>query len=275
MSGRSLGFCFTLNNYNADEYEALLNMECRYVIIGKEVGECGTPHLQGFVQFDSLKSLKGLKKINARAHWEATKGSIDQNVAYCSKDGNFEERGIKPLSKKRQGDIEIERWDLALKSGREGKWDEVPQDILIRYGKSLEWAVHKLQEGGRDLSDTECKMEWYYGAPGTGKSRKAREENPDAYLKACNKWWDGYVSQEVVIIEDFDKAHACMCHHLKIWADRYKFPAEVKGGKFDIRPKKIIVTSNYHPRDIWEDERDYGPIMRRFEVVRFDVIKSG
>lgn len=275
MSGRSYGFCFTLNNYNEEEYNELLSMDCRYVIIGKEVGESGTPHLQGFVQFNSLKTLSGLKKVNGRAHWEATKGSIDQNVAYCSKDGCFEERGIKPLSKKRQGENERERWDLALNCAKEGRWDEVPTDILVRYGKNLEWAVQKVDQMSRDLSDTEVEMEWYYGAPGTGKSRKAREENPGAYLKASNKWWDGYVNQEVVIVEDFDKAHACMCHHLKIWADRYKFPAEVKGGKIDIRPKKIIVTSNYHPRDIWEDERDYGPILRRFKVIRFDTVKSG
>jgi hypothetical protein len=53
------------------------------------------------------------------------------------------------------------------------------------------------------------------------------------------------------------------------------FPAEIKGGKIDIRPKKIIVTSNYHPRDIWENEQDYMPILRRFRITHFDVVKSG
>ena len=113
-------------------------------------------------------------------------------------------------------------------------------------------------------------MEWYYGSSGTGKSRRAREENPGAYFKACNKWWDGYCNQEVVIIEDFDKEHKVLCHHLKIWADRYRFPAEIKGGKIDIRPRKIIVTSNYHPRDIWDSEQDLGPILRRFRITHFD-----
>lgn len=271
MSTRSLGWCFTLNNYNEQEYLELLETECQYIIIGKEVGESGTPHLQGFIHFAKPgKTLAGCKKINGKAHWEQTKGSIDQNVEYCSKDGAFEERGIRPLSKKRQGENEKERWDLALECVKRNKWDEVPIDIAARYGKGLEWLASKIEESNRDLTDTEEKMEWYYGASGTGKSRRAREENPDAYLKACNKWWDGYCSQEVVIIEDFDKVHHVMAHHLKIWADRYKFPAEIKGGKLDIRPKKIIVTSNYHPRDIWTEPQDLEPILRRFRITHFD-----
>lgn len=274
MSVRSYGWCFTLNNYSDEEYEALLNTSCQYIIIGKEIGGSGTPHLQGFVQFEKPgKTLAGCKKLNGRAHWEQTKGSIDQNVEYCSKDGKFEERGIRPLSKKRQGENEKERWDLALEAVKRGRWDEVPVDIGARYGKGLELLVAKIEESQRDLTDTEEKMEWYYGPSGTGKSRRAREENPEAYLKACNKWWDGYRNQEVVIIEDFDKVHSVMAHHLKIWADRYKFPAEIKGGKIDIRPKKIIVTSNYHPRDIWTEQQDLEPILRRFRITHFDTLK--
>ena len=134
---RSLGWCFTVNNYNDEEYEALLGTHCRYVIIGKEVGESGTPHLQGFIQFESLKTLSACRKINYRAHWEMTKGTIDQNVQYCSKEGHFEERGIKPLSKKRKGEIEKERWDLALECAKQGRWEDVPVDIGARYAKGL------------------------------------------------------------------------------------------------------------------------------------------
>ena len=129
----SQGWCFTLNNHTDEERVKLLATDCKYVIIGDEVGESGTPHLQGFIYFEARKSLKQVKKLNGKSHWEMTKGSIDQNIEYCSKDGKFEERGIKPMSQKRKGDegrksIE-ERWELA----KRGKFEELPPEQIKTY----------------------------------------------------------------------------------------------------------------------------------------------
>jgi len=45
------------------------------------------------------------------------------------------------------------------------------------------------------------------------------------------------------------------------------FPAEDKFGQMrQIRPTKIIVTSNYHFKDIWEDPLDQAALDRRFTV---------
>ena len=81
---------FTLNNYTDSEFTQLLDSfaDMKYAI-GKEVGEEGTPHLQGYVEFGKQLSLNQLKKINNRMHIEKCRGNREQNRKYCCKEGNF------------------------------------------------------------------------------------------------------------------------------------------------------------------------------------------
>ena len=43
-------------------------------------------HLQGFLVFPRRQRLSALKKIHATAHREASRGSLESNEAYCSKE---------------------------------------------------------------------------------------------------------------------------------------------------------------------------------------------
>lgn len=79
-------WCFTLNNYTEYDYEHLKDIECSYMIIGKEHIESGTPHLQGFIQLKNRKRLTAMKKLNGKAHWEQCNGTPEQNIKYCSKE---------------------------------------------------------------------------------------------------------------------------------------------------------------------------------------------
>lgn len=269
---RSRNYCITINNYTADSIEMLAQLECRYVVYGKEVGDQGTPHLQGYVSFNSLKSIAQVIKSIPGAHVTVAAGTADQNYAYCTKDGDFTERGDRPMSDATKGAVGgaaiLDKWDTSRNLAKEGRFDEIDSELFIKYQGSFN-KIHASENLKRKLPDTETEHLWYYGPPGTGKSRMAREMNPDLYLKMCNKWWDGYTDQDCVLLEDFDKNHACLLHHLKIWGDRYPFPGEKKGTCLVIRPNQIIVTSNYHPRDIWPGETEVDPILRRFKVVHF------
>ena len=91
---------FTLNNYTDDEVRTLNGVledvaKCKYGVYGREVGESGTPHLQGFVQFvnrkrpNQVSALLGIRRL----HCEARRGTPDEAATYCKKDGDFVEFG--------------------------------------------------------------------------------------------------------------------------------------------------------------------------------------
>lgn len=259
-------WCYTLNNWTQEEYDFLFQVDCVYHVIGQEMGDSGTPHLQGFIIFKGAKRLSAMKKLNSRAHFEPARGTTDQAADYCQKDGKFVEIGTRPQpASKAGGDAEKNRWEDAKKRAREGDLDNVPADIYIKYYRTLKEIAKDNMLKPADLDDVTGV--WIYGGPGVGKSRKAREDYPGAYLKMQNKWWDGYQGEEYAILDDFDSKE--LGHLLKIWADRYSFVAETKGGAMCIRPKKFVITSNYSPDDAkfdWDDEMR-AAIKRRFHVI--------
>ena len=346
MSSRKRGYCFTLNNYTEVEYEHVCALSCSYLVCGRERGESGTPHLQGYVYFKDACSFRSVGSRIPRAHVEVAKGSGQQNFDYCSKGGDFVEFGVRPVDAKSKGEAESVRWDASLASAKKGKFEDIPADIYIRYVRSLEYIASK--SAVEPVANSfDSKNLWYYGGPGTGKSRAARAlgemrqvvSNGDAgnglsdgggghcggtrgvgvaaegivggdnglvsssggsresalvdggilgvgelhgpevaelvykglYIKEPNdKWWDGYIGQELVIIDDFDKYNLKQSGDMKRWLDIYPFQAQMKGSMMMIRPKRIVVTSNYHPDEIWDDELTRGAIVRRCELKLFD-----
>lgn len=259
---------FTHNNYTEADYHFITHTPCEYVVVGKEVGERGTPHLQGYICFVNRKRLTGVKKILPGAHWEIKRGTPLEASTYCKKDGNFYESGVLPASPHEAGgQATQEKWASAFELAKTNQLEEIQPKMLIQYYSTFKRIAQDYQHVPDDLADV-CG-EWFYGEPRTGKSRSARALYPGFYDKPCNKWWDGYKNHPYVIIDDFDKNHEVLGHHLKRWADRYSFPAEHKGHTYQIRPKKIIVTSNYHPKDIFNDAVLLDAIMQRFRFTHF------
>ena len=267
---RGRGWCFTINNPQEHEIRNLQRggneAPWSYICFGHEWGENETYHLQGYVHFNTNRRRNEVeRKLGGRAYLEKRMGTTEQAITYCQKQGLFEEYGTKPQEKGRKNQTD---WKEILKRAEACDYNWIKENhprVWIQLS-------HRLQS----LSNPEIRIldniehEWWIGETGTGKSRTLWELYPTHFQKELNKWWDGYSNQDVVAIEEWSPKNECTASHLKIWADRYPFTAQIKGGSLhQIRPKKLIVLSNYTIDQCFTEERDRLPLLRRFKTLRF------
>jgi len=270
---RARGWCFTLNNYGELHELLLRRLNYKYLVYGREVGESGTPHLQGYVFFQNQRTLSQVRKLIPGAHLSVRGGTHEQASDYCKKDGDFYEDGEKPLDgtaiRQKGADKNADKWKEINQHAERGDVDWIKDN----YPK--EYVIHKprlesLYAPETHPLDGELLHEWWIGPTGSGKSRLLWELYPKHFAKNINKWWDGYRFEGVVAIEEWSPENAVTAQSLKKWADRYPFPGEIKGGTIQhLRPRKIIVLSNYTIEECFPRAADLGPIQRRFKVIQF------
>lgn len=270
-----LNWCFTLNNYTEDEFQGILQIvrrDARYFCIGRERGSQGTSHLQGYISFRKRINFNAVRDlICPRAHFEVAKGNARKNREYCSKDGDFEEGGESPPTGPRPDRNELaRRFREAIHGGLRGVADFAEHEPGTWY-----FSGHNLLRNAITLmvpvERPAIKVEWLWGPPGVGKSRRAHEELADAYIKEPKtKWWNGYLGEKTVIIDDYGPQ--CIdINHLLRWFDRYKCLVENKGGMVPLFADRFIVTSNFHPSMIFKFGEETHPqlpaLERRMTIV--------
>jgi len=270
---RHRAWVFTINNYTDEDTDAVyaLSQEASYVSVGDELGKLGTPHYQGFVHFTTLKAMSQVKELLPRA-WLAPKSKLStfkQAIDYTQKDNDFYEHGARPLDPPAKGELEKHRAARNLAAVMEGRLDDVDADILVSQLRNYEYAARRLKtaRGGAAVAlDGVLKNMWVHGDAGVGKDMFVNALAPNAYVKEPDsKWWDGYDGADDVVIRDLGPDHDPRV--VKVWADRYPFQAEVKGSTLGmIRPKRVIVTSNYSPADLYEGP-DLDAVERRFQII--------
>lgn len=270
LNSRSYSWVFTTNNFTELDISRTNATECLYLIYGVETGESGTPHLQGYVRFKSQVRFNTVRELFPTSHIEIAKGDTKSNQSYCSKEGQVFEKGKAPMSPKEKGETEKLRWKRNLDACKNGQMETIDPDLYARYYRTWKEIAKDHMAKPPDAEDTNGL--WISGPAGCGKSKHAREIAPGSYFKMANKWWDGYQNETTVILDDMDKKHDCLAHHLKIWADRYAFIGETKGGAVLIRPAQIIVTSQYTIEEIFEDTETREALNRRYKTLKFKTL---
>ena len=214
----------------------------KYVIIGKEVGENGTHHLQGYGEFASQVRFHRIKKeVNNQMHFERRYGPQKSAIDYCKKDGQFEEKG----EASREGQLtDLLKIRDAIKSGtsyrtlfEEYELSASQMRVIDKYFSYLD-----KQRFGKTI------IYWIHGSTGTGKSRFVYDSFVDIYKKKPGKWWDGYDRHKTCLLDDFRNYHMKFTDLLDLLY-RYEYRVEVKGGFRQFDSDSIVIISNKHPKD--------------------------
>lgn len=258
---------------SAEEYLRLFfeKTAARYVVGQLEKGETGNLHIQFFANYEKPKRLAALLKFDPKIHGEKVKYNNGAD-RYCMKEETrvegpweFGKRPIKRDSKTDWSEV----WRLAAK----GEIDKIPSPIkVIHYNKLKAIAKDHIKPKDAD----HLRGIWITGPAGSGKSRYVRENIPpeELYDKNCNKWWDGYLTQKYVVLDDWMPEHEFLAYHLKKWADRYACTLETKGGAVAANYQWIIVTSQYSIEECFKDEKSVDAIKRRFTVYNIKELLS-
>lgn len=246
-----------------EDKDLIKSLDHKYLIISDDDHtEEEQLHWHCVIQFNNAR----VHPRTSTAHWEVPR-SIMEARQYCLEKGpNYYEDGALQIACQKAEDWKgfVEK----CKVSNPKEMIDSPFSQLYARFRSFAGEVHN-QFAELKILDGELQNEWLYGQAGTGKTKKAWDENPELYVKAINKWWDGYHGQDVVLLDDWDPKKEGMESYLKIWSDRYPFRAETKGSSMMIRPKKIIVTSNYSIEECFTNPEDAMAIKRRFKVTKF------
>jgi len=279
---QSKSWFLTYPRLNKSKEEALVLLQNKlagkpYVgmVVCRELHEDGFPHIHAFVLLKDQFQCVNERFWDIEGHHGNYQKARDiTSVAkYIKKDGDYLEHG--EISWKEKLNAREEHRKYLGKRLIDGE----PLEQVVRENPQLLFGLKHLEQ---DLhtwkrltlkphETTSTRGVWIFGRPGVGKSHYVRAHEPDLYLKAQNKWWDGYVGQKAVLIDDFDKQGVCLSHYLKIWADKYSCTGEIKGSNVALVHDKFYVTSNYSIDQLFdpnEDREINQALKRRFKQTR-------
>lgn len=249
----SRNYCFTISN--PESLPDVQNPAVRYCVFQEEIGENGTPHLQGYIEMSRSMRLTWLKTNLPgfeTAHLEPRMGTREQARAYCMKPETrigevFESGDWESGGQGTRVDIAALKELVDKGATDEAIWDAMPL-MYLKYNRAIKDAK-RLKTKCRDWKTEVIVL---IGKPRLGKSKYCLDNAPKAYWKQRSQWWDGYEGQEDVVIDDY---YAWLpWDTLMRILDRYPLLVETKGGQSNFVAKRVFITSNKAPADWYKDQ---------------------
>jgi len=191
---RGFAFCGTLNNPEDSDIEFFKEFDAKNCIVGMEVGESGTPHYQWALFGTAVQYNKVSLRValGGRVHVEYAHGTWEDQVNYCSKDGNV-----------------LLHWEVEPHTGQGRRTDIERVVEAIGQGTTLRQLCLEFPSAARHVSNTQRLMEilapppvmelyaehrrnaydwsegetlFLWGPTGVGKTEWAKQQLPKALL---------------------------------------------------------------------------------------------
>ncbi len=272
---------FTLNNPVGEEVELLkTNVFIKEIIFQTECGQEGTRHLQGYLElvqamtFDELK--EGLQ--NQRIHVEPRTRSRAVAAGYCRKTDTRVEgwsyctKGLITVGVGRGTRSDLKEIIDMIRGGctEDDVWKEFPAQMIHGHRGIRQYILWAKKHQSRGKPTITILV----GETGTGKSRQAQQDYPDAYwlTKGTSRpWYDGYAAEASIILDEF---YSWLAYDelLRLF-DRYPLQLQTKGGSVPCKAHIFCITSNVLPQHWYPGIRDKAALGRRIrewgEVIYF------
>lgn len=263
-------WCFTLY-YLGQDIDVRIPTElptcCTYLLFQMErCPETGRDHLQGYLSFlrprrftECISRLQSMFSYTGRPHVEPVRGSVDDNIAYCTKlesrkpgtdPFEFGQRPKRSVSKEKPTAL-CRKLLLDGKSPIEVLKDET---LTEAHGTAFRLARTWYTLLGELIPDRCPSVEpvvlVFYGDSGLGKTRIAHQMYPNAYVKRSGLWWSLYTGQKEVIYDDFDGNSMTFTEWKQVF-DRYPMLVEPKNSMCRLASTVHIITTNVYPSHWW------------------------
>lgn len=280
---KSRNYCFTINNYTQEDLEKLHTLGAEsanhhYLIFGLELApETGTKHIQGYIQLNEAQRFNYLQKYfnlqrNKKLfkfHIEIANGTPEQNIKYCSKDGDSYNYGIPQSQGKRTDMTEIK---VLVKENPKDIYriiDEKANNLQqLKYALSLQPIYLKHRD-----PQFQPKVYWIFGATGVGKTSLVYKCFDDICSVSSYDWLGtGYNQNECFLLDDFRPENLRFEMLLKL-TDRYPISLYFKGGQIPFNSPYIVITSPKSiERTFDRNKEDLKQLKRRVVEIHIGVV---
>lgn len=270
---RSQNYAFTCYPREGD-LERFKALDCDHILLAEETcPTSGRLHWQSCIRWKVQRPWKESRSDLNWSDYRMCDQKYEYSVRYCLKGSQSHEEydrdheygpnygkdlkivfegGKRPMTQKRKGECGEEYAARNIKACMEGRYKDMDPRATLRIrdyraaANALRDPPTNLPAGGRGTYH-----EWHFSpSPGTGKDFHCRtQQKTPPYIHEGNEWWDDYDFEDVVYLVDVGRDLKKLSTKLRQVLDEWTFRAPVKGSMMHIRPKKVLITANFHPSE--------------------------